>query len=650
MTQLNDRELIAAASQGQVAAFANLIGRYRDVRTRFALRMLGDYDMADEALQASYLRAFQTISRCREPEHFEDWLFRIVINECRARALRRAVRSRRVTGEVDAIADWRAAVEGTENGADVQRALDQIDPINREAFILQYIEELTYPQIAALTGASVVTLERQVDRACSRLRELLPDWQKDKPGSLPGLAAAVDNVGPSFPVRVSLPLRRAEVLNESFDDRLMTKLLRVAASPEEATAPAASEARTAPMLASKTKEAIMPAPLPSSPPPSPATMPEPRLFPGGFSLKNLPRLPRIGELGIALIAIAIAFAWGYGLRGRRDARRIATASGKTKSAAAKIVRRVDTVRVARGGDTVVLARFVFADANAKAVALLGDFNRWDADATPLAKSTSGGWSRTMRLTPGRYEYAFLVDGKRWVTDRFGGVSHDAFDVETSVLAATGRADAESDGAAASTRLRKLLPHKSAERVIATIASARGHGLPATALENRALKFAARHVKPSDIEDAIVADAEAMTKAGQLLAAAGRRDPAADEIDAAAQLLGEGADSASIGALAKFASAGRSIDVPLRVAAELVATSASPRETVAHIEDRVRSGATDAQLEALLDAPRSRVAADVKGKGKDARVATKTSSTSVRQAGASAKSPSSTKTRKKTSEK
>jgi RNA polymerase sigma-70 factor, ECF subfamily len=166
MTQLNDRELMAAASQGQVAAFASLIGRYRDVRTRFALRMLGDYDMADEAIQASYLRAFQTISRCRESEQFEDWLFRIVINECRARALRRAVRSRRVTGEVDAIADWRAAVEGTENGADVQRALDQIDPINREAFILQYIEELTYPQIAALTGASVVTLERQVDRAC----------------------------------------------------------------------------------------------------------------------------------------------------------------------------------------------------------------------------------------------------------------------------------------------------------------------------------------------------------------------------------------------------------------------------------------------------------------------------------------------------
>jgi DNA-directed RNA polymerase specialized sigma24 family protein len=47
MTQLPDRELIAAASQGQVGPFSTLVSRYRDVRTRFAMRMLGDYDAAD---------------------------------------------------------------------------------------------------------------------------------------------------------------------------------------------------------------------------------------------------------------------------------------------------------------------------------------------------------------------------------------------------------------------------------------------------------------------------------------------------------------------------------------------------------------------------------------------------------------------------
>ena len=41
MPAQSDRDLISAATQGQVAAFATLIGRYRDVRTRFAIRMLG---------------------------------------------------------------------------------------------------------------------------------------------------------------------------------------------------------------------------------------------------------------------------------------------------------------------------------------------------------------------------------------------------------------------------------------------------------------------------------------------------------------------------------------------------------------------------------------------------------------------------------
>ena len=672
----SDRELIAAASQGKVAAFATLIGRYRDVRTRFAMRMLGDYDAADEALQAAFVRAFQSLSRYREAESFEGWLFRIVINECRARALRQAVRSRRNTGEVDAIADWRAAVEGPENGADVQRALDQIDPINREAFILQYIEELPYAEISTLTGASVVTIERQVDRACSRLRELLPNWKPQTPqrGSIPGLDASLSDVGPSFPVRASMPLRRAEVLNESFEDRLMPKLLRAVEAPADeagiratdpkpfASIPADSRSSLAPrprtladtqppMAASSLSAEPKEKPMPMTPPPSPILMPEPSLFPKGLKLPRLPQLSRLAQVGIAVAAAALAFGAGYAFRGPGKARRAPVAApAKVKAAAPRIVRRTDTVRVVRS-DTLVLARFVFADAAAKSVAVVGDFNRWDAGATLLTRVGGGSWARTLRLTPGRHEYAFIVDGKRWVTDRFAPASHDAFDVQSSVLAGTSSADAEGQGTTSS-RIKKLLPQASAQRVLASIVSARERGLPAAALESRALKFAAKGVKASDIEDAIVADAEAMGKAQQLLVSAGRKEPSADEIDDAAQLLGEGADSASIAALAKFAAAGRSIGVPLRVSAELAATTSSPKETLARVEDRVRSGATDAELEQMLTEPASskRVAASSREKGKDPHLAKAKSGTSVKQAGTPATTQSSTTKKKKAADK
>ncbi|HEY2853298.1 MAG TPA: sigma-70 family RNA polymerase sigma factor [Gemmatimonadaceae bacterium] len=630
MTQLSDRELIAAASQGQVGPFSTLVSRYRDVRTRFAIRMLGNYDAADEALQVAFVRALQSISRCKEPERFEDWLFRIVINECRMRALRQVVRTRRATGEVDAIADWRAAVEGSENGADVQQALNQIDPINREAFILQYVEELTYPQIASLTGASVVTLERQVDRAVSRLRELLPKWRDESASNGPGLEPTMGSVGPSFAVRVSTPLRRAEVLNDSFDDRLMTKLLRAAQAPVDSGVIAATPATAHVLAAPPAREPAL-----SAPPPSPATMAEPALFPRGFSLPSLTNLRRIG---IALGLSAAAFGAGYAVRGHSDAKRLAGPVPRQKPTT-KIVRRTDTLRVVRG-DTVVLARFALSEPEAKSVALIGDFNRWDPSATPLQRGANGNWARTLRLPAGRYDYAFLVDGKRWVTDRFAPSSHDAFDVQSSVFAARGDAPKPEEGSASS-RLKKVLPHATAERVLATIAAARSKGLPGAALENRALKYAAKDVKPKDIEDAIAADAEAMARARQIFTAAGRKDPNAEEIDVAAQLLGEGADSASISALAQFAAAGRPIDVPLHVGAELVAMSSSPKEMLARVEDRVRSGATDDQLEQMLNEP-ARSATASKAKGKPTQVAKHTPSANVHQAGTPSKKSSSKK--------
>src|SRR5207253_9361206 len=142
----------------------------------------------------------------KEPDQFSDWLFRIVINECRARALRRAVREGRLTGETEAVSAS-SARPNTEGGAEAQRALDQIDPINREAFILQYIEELTYPQIGALTGARVVTLERLVGRDRARLRELLPHWTQEHRVEMTTLDEGSGYVGSSCHVGLDLSVR-----------------------------------------------------------------------------------------------------------------------------------------------------------------------------------------------------------------------------------------------------------------------------------------------------------------------------------------------------------------------------------------------------------------------------------------------------------
>lgn len=54
---------------------------------------------------------------------------------------------------------------------------------------------------------------------------------------------------------------------------------------------------------------------------------------------------------------------------------------------------------------------------ARAVAIVGDFNGWDETKTPMAKrGTDGTWSVRVPLSPGRYSYAFVVDGREWLVD------------------------------------------------------------------------------------------------------------------------------------------------------------------------------------------------------------------------------------------
>lgn len=85
-------------------------------------------------------------------------------------------------------------------------------------------------------------------------------------------------------------------------------------------------------------------------------------------------------------------------------------------------------------DTVRVVRFVFADSSARSVALVGDFNGWSRGETPLhATAKAGVWAVSVPLAPGRHEYAFIVNGERWVADPLSPGNRDEFGTESSVL-------------------------------------------------------------------------------------------------------------------------------------------------------------------------------------------------------------------------
>jgi hypothetical protein len=88
-------------------------------------------------------------------------------------------------------------------------------------------------------------------------------------------------------------------------------------------------------------------------------------------------------------------------------------------------------------DTVYLVRFVFTNDAARAVTIVGTFNDWTKDATPMARQGGAGvWAITLPLRNGRHEYAFVVRderGERWVADSAALIRRDEFGTESSIV-------------------------------------------------------------------------------------------------------------------------------------------------------------------------------------------------------------------------
>jgi hypothetical protein len=85
-----------------------------------------------------------------------------------------------------------------------------------------------------------------------------------------------------------------------------------------------------------------------------------------------------------------------------------------------------------------VVRFRLQAPLAKQLALVGDFNSWDSHATPMTRdAATGAWEVSIPLPEGRYLYAFVADGKRWLPDPEAPLaSPDDFARQNSVLVVT----------------------------------------------------------------------------------------------------------------------------------------------------------------------------------------------------------------------
>lgn len=175
--ETNDGAIVGRVVAGDVEAYELLVRRYYDRCLRYALRLLGDESDARDVVQEAFVRAYRGLSSYRDDGRFDAWLFRILLNRCRTAANRRSQRRRTfVPLEPHGL---QVGVDGRAEDVllrdELARALGSLSHAAREAFLLKYVEDLTYEEIADLTGSQVSALKMRVKRARDELRAQLEE-------------------------------------------------------------------------------------------------------------------------------------------------------------------------------------------------------------------------------------------------------------------------------------------------------------------------------------------------------------------------------------------------------------------------------------------------------------------------------------------
>lgn len=150
----------------------------------------------------------------------------------------------------------------------------------------------------------------------------------------------------------------------------------------------------------------------------------------------------------------------------------------------------------------------------------------------------------------------------------------------------------------SARLSAVLPANVARQLAAVISDARSENLPADALANRSLKFAARGIAPQDIVRAAGEQLSRMRSARDVLRSARTGAPSSDEIEAGAEALREGVKGADVAKLAQGAPSGRSLAVPLYVIGSLVSRGLRSDEALQRVQGRLTARASDGDIESV----------------------------------------------------
>ncbi len=185
---MNERELIELVKKKDRVAFKTLVDTWQDMVFNTSLGILQNAHDAEDVAQEVFIKVFESVSTFKGESKFSTWLYRITLSKATDH-IRKKKRKKRFAfiqslygknGEqvVDPPDFFHPGIslENKENAAVLFKAIEQLLPNQKNAFVLNKIENLSYREIAEVMSISEPAVDALLQRAKDKLKKILKNY------------------------------------------------------------------------------------------------------------------------------------------------------------------------------------------------------------------------------------------------------------------------------------------------------------------------------------------------------------------------------------------------------------------------------------------------------------------------------------------
>ncbi|HEX8846379.1 MAG TPA: sigma-70 family RNA polymerase sigma factor [Pyrinomonadaceae bacterium] len=181
LTAIADGDLVARAVTGREDGFEELVRRYQRPIAAYVYRMVGNYDAALDLTQEVFIKVYNSLRRYRSEFKFSTWIYKIAHNSAVDHLRRSGTREQSLVKEFEGeprelpVESDRLSPEqeyaGKERREEIEQVVRALPAAYRELILLRHSRDMSYDEIAEVTGLPLGTVKNRLFRAREAMRQ-----------------------------------------------------------------------------------------------------------------------------------------------------------------------------------------------------------------------------------------------------------------------------------------------------------------------------------------------------------------------------------------------------------------------------------------------------------------------------------------------